>query len=142
MQVCAVNASLIAQLEALGGLEEWAIYVALHLPDCQDAGSGQGSVRNALVHQLLLRHAPALAASPDKQSFVLERLHLPRRWLAEALSVWARYKRDAEGTTSPLTVTDMGHMSVGRCHFLTSPECSTEGDGTNTPGPTPGHAIP
>ena len=33
MQVYAVHASLISQLEAIGGMEEWVLYVAQHLPD-------------------------------------------------------------------------------------------------------------
>ena len=33
MQVFAVHMGLISQLEAIGGLEEWALYVAQHLPD-------------------------------------------------------------------------------------------------------------
>lgn len=96
MQVCAVHASLISQLEAAGGLEEWALYVALHLPDCPGP-DGQGSVREQAMRELLLRHAPALAASADKQAFVLKRLHIPRPWLAAALAVWARYNHNAAG---------------------------------------------
>jgi hypothetical protein len=97
-QVCAVHASLISQLEAVGGLEEWALYVALHVPDCA-AAEGRG-VRDRLVRELLLRHAPALAASPAKQAFLLERLRIPRAWLADALATWYRYKRDAAGESA------------------------------------------
>ncbi len=32
-QVFAVHVSLISQLEVVGGMEEWALYVAQHLPD-------------------------------------------------------------------------------------------------------------
>lgn len=32
-QVFAVHMGLISQLEVIGGLEEWALYVAQHLPD-------------------------------------------------------------------------------------------------------------
>ncbi len=49
------------------------------------------------VQQLLLRHAPALAAWPEKQAFLRERLGVPPDWLAGALMVWARYSRDAAG---------------------------------------------
>lgn len=63
-----------------------------------------GSYRDRVpqVQQLLLRHAPALAASPEKQAFLQDRLGLPPAWIAEALTVWARYNRDTAGTTSVL----------------------------------------
>ncbi|BDA43587.1 Nuclear pore complex protein Nup98-Nup96 [Coccomyxa sp. Obi] len=92
-QVFAVHMGLISQLEAIGGLEEWALYVAQHLPD-GPAPEWRG-LRDQLVQQLLLRHAPALAASTEKQAFLRERLGVPPDWLAGALMVWARYSRNA-----------------------------------------------
>ena len=135
-----MHASLISQLEAIGGMEEWVLYVAQHLPDgpspdwqglrdqlvrpmvlvvwnqnmlkCADAQlfvrsieyhlveSGRKADMGGLpqVQQLLLRHAPALAASPEKRAFLRDRLGLSPAWLAHALMLWARYKRDTAGT--------------------------------------------
>ena len=85
--------SLISQLERLGGLEEWALYVALHLPD----GPEQGSARNALLLELLHRHAPVWAASQAKRDFINRALGLPPAWLASALATLAAYRDNPEG---------------------------------------------
>jgi hypothetical protein len=92
VQVHQVHVSLIAQLEALGGLEEWAVYVAAHLPDAPWPGG-----RDSLIRLLLGRHAPAWAASQAKRAFLLQRLGLPAEWLAHALAVWASYCRNQPG---------------------------------------------
>ena len=63
-------------------------------------GDSKGKLERAWllqVQELLLRHAPALAASSDKQAFLRERMGVPPDWLAGALVVWARYSRDAAG---------------------------------------------
>ena len=93
MQVCAVHMSLVSQLERLGGLEEWALYVALHLPD----GPEEGSERNSLLLELLHRHAPVWAASQAKQEFITRALGLPAAWLASALATLAAYHGNPEG---------------------------------------------
>ena len=85
--------SLISQLERLGGLEEWALYVALHLPD----GSEEGCARDALLLELLHRHAPVWAASQAKQDFITRALGLPAAWLASALATLAAHRDDPEG---------------------------------------------
>ena len=89
-----MHVSLIAQLEAMGGLEEWAVYVAAHLPDAPSSPGG----RDGLIRHLLGAHAPAWAASPAKREFLLSKLGLPAEWLAHALAVWAAYRRDRPGT--------------------------------------------
>ncbi|CAK0781544.1 hypothetical protein CVIRNUC_005400 [Coccomyxa viridis] len=91
-EVCAVHMSLISQLERLGGLEEWALYVALHLPD----GSEEGCARDALLLELLHRHAPVWAASQAKQDFITRALGLPAAWLASALATLAAHRDDPE----------------------------------------------
>ena len=83
--------SLISQLERLGGLEEWALYIALHLPD--GGQGGRGLARDDLVLQLLHRHAPAWAASQQKQDFLTSALGLPPAWLASALATFAAYSK-------------------------------------------------
>ena len=83
--------SLISQLERLGGLEEWALYVALHLPDSEGRMS---SARDELVLQLLHRHAPVWAASKQKQEYLTSTLGLPSDWLASALATFAAYNKD------------------------------------------------
>lgn len=90
-QVCAVHMSLISQLERLSGLEEWALYVALHLPD--GSPGDRGLVRDDLVLQLLHRHAPLWAASEQKQDFLTSTLGLPPAWLASALATFAAYRK-------------------------------------------------
>ena len=98
LQVCAVHMSLISQLERLGGVEEWALYVALHLPDGADVLGG--SARDDLVLQLLHRHAPVWAASQEKQEFLVKALGLPPSWLATALATFASYNNDLEGASA------------------------------------------
>lgn len=102
MQVCAVHMSLISQLERLGGLEEWALYVALHLPN--GAQGAQGSARDDLVLQLLHRHAHVWATSKEKHTFLTQALDLPPAWLASSLATLAAYNKDAEGgfSSAPL----------------------------------------
>ena len=97
-QVCAVHMSLISQLERLGGLEEWALYIALHLPDSGQAD--KGSARDDLVLQLLHRHASVWAASKQKQEFLTETLRLPPAWLASALATFAAYNKSRASEAS------------------------------------------
>ena len=85
--------SLISQLERLRGLEEWALYVALHLPD----GPEEGSARDSLLLELLHRHAPVWAASQVKRDFITRALGLPAAWLASALATLAAYRGNPEG---------------------------------------------
>ena len=98
VQVCAVHMSLISQLERLGGLEEWALYIALHLPD--GAQADKGSARDDLVLQLLHRYAPVWAASKRKQEFLIKTLGLPQAWLASALATFAAYKKSRASEAS------------------------------------------
>lgn len=64
MQAVAVTMTLVGRLEAAGGLEEWAVYVALHLRDSRQ--------RSRVATELLSRHAPAFAADACKRTFLLE----------------------------------------------------------------------
>ncbi|KAK9845938.1 hypothetical protein WJX81_006497 [Elliptochloris bilobata] len=105
-KVFALHASMVAQLEALG-LPQWAVFVALHLPDelPSEAGLGSpagaggfcGARRTQLVRELLRRHAPAWADARGAAAFLVGRLRLPREWLADALAGWAVHRRDVSG---------------------------------------------
>lgn len=82
MQVSMVAVAMIAQLEAIGGLHEWAVYVALHLPDAFQ--------RTRTVEQLLARHASVWAADASKYTFLVEQLQIPAASLSAAAALWAR----------------------------------------------------
>ena len=64
LQAAELTANFIGQLEALGSLEHWTVYAALHLPD-----SGQ---RTHAVTELLCRQAPVYAADTMKRNFLLQ----------------------------------------------------------------------
>ena len=121
VQVCAVHMSLISQLERLGGLEEWALYVALHLPDSEERTS---SARDELVLQLLHRHAPVWAASKQKQEFLTSTLGLPPAWLASALATFAAYNKDrASRQSSTYFLMAEGGLTLSLQHSLLTLEC-------------------
>lgn len=82
--------AVVAQLELLGGLTHWALYVACHLPDAHR--------REETLRSLLCRHAQEWAAEPQlAHGFLVERLGVPSSWLAGALAVWAHYRRRPGG---------------------------------------------
>ena len=87
--------SLIAQLEGMHGMAHWAVYVALHLPS--HASPDWHHLRDSLVQELLMRHAPEWAADAAKREFLLQRLQLPAAWLDQSLAQWARYCQDDSG---------------------------------------------
>ena len=95
VQVFQLHMSLIAQLEALGHMAHWAVYVALHVPDQPDIN--WPCIREALVKELLMRPAPEWAADASKRDFLLHKLHLPPAWLDLSLAQWARYCLDDSG---------------------------------------------
>ena len=107
--------SLIGQLERLGGLEEWVLYIVLHLPDGSQAD--KVSARDDLVLKLLHRHAPVWAASKQKQAFLIKTLGLPPAWLASALATFAAYKKDRASEPSSLYLRlAEGEMMPGHTH--------------------------
>lgn len=91
-QVFQLHLSLISQLESLGQVPHWAVFVALHLPD--HPSSPWASLRAALVHELVMRHAPFWACNASSREFLLDELHLPATWLEQSLAQWAQYCRD------------------------------------------------
>lgn len=78
--------AFISQLESLGELTHWAIYVALHLSDAV--------AREKTVKELLARHCPEWKDEEDVNLFLTESLNIPLAWLAEAKALWAQYNKD------------------------------------------------
>ena len=87
--------SLIAQLENLGHMAHWAVYVALHIPD--HPAQEWHLLREHVVQELLRRHAPIWASDSSTQDFLLHKLHVPAAWLDQALAQWASYCHDDSG---------------------------------------------
>ena len=95
-----VQLEAISQLRLAGGLCEWAVYVALHLPDIipscpsslshgsDDQPSG-GAVRTRLVREILVEGCQEWVRDQGKRSFLLGVLGIPPRLLAEAEAIWA-----------------------------------------------------
>lgn len=86
---------VIAQLQTLGGLEHWEIFVAMHLP--QEADEQDPTV---VVKELLTRHAPAFLEDSQKLEF-LKDMNLPQPWVSEAFAIWTKYTGDAVGKFLP-----------------------------------------
>lgn len=96
LQVFQLHLSLIAQLEALKGMADWAVYVALHLP--RHSSPAWPHLRDNLVQELLMRHAPEwVSDAANKRKFLLEELQLPAAWLDQSLAQWAHYCQDDSG---------------------------------------------
>lgn len=100
LQVFQLHLSLIAQLEAIGQMPHWAVFVALHVPD--HPSPSWANLRTGLVHELIMRHAPFWASNSGAREFLLHQLQLPASWLEQSLAHWAKYCRDESGTL-PLT---------------------------------------
>lgn len=95
LQVFQLHLSLIAQVEAISGMAHWAIYVALHLPS--HCSPEWPHLRDGLVQELLMRHAPDWASDPASRHFLLQKLQLPAAWLDQSLAQWAHYCHDDSG---------------------------------------------
>ena len=65
--------NLITQLRLVGNMSEWALYVALHLPD--DWASWPG-LRTSVVMELLVAHCPEWRADGEKLEFLRGQLGL------------------------------------------------------------------
>ena len=98
LQVFQLHVSLIAQLEAIGQIPHWAVFVALHVPD--HPSQAWADLRTALVHELIMRHGPFWASNPAARQFLLHQLYLPASWLEQSLAQWAQYCRDESGKLS------------------------------------------
>lgn len=127
MQEAILVGDVISQLQAVGGLPEWEVYVALHAPTPADLGFE--GVRTKLVSELLLRNAPTWAAEASKREFLYS-LGVPESLLATSLAVHARSRMDQKGKAQipihcrleiPLTsrrVSDVMYTSKERDNIL------------------------
>ena len=98
MQIFQLHLSLVAQLEALKGMAHWAVYVALHLP--RHSSPEWAHLRDSLVQELLMRHAPEwVIDAANKRKFLLKELQLPAAWLDQSLAQWAHYCQDDSGAS-------------------------------------------
>ncbi|XP_075436680.1 nuclear pore complex protein Nup98-Nup96 isoform X3 [Ascaphus truei] len=102
-----LHASYAAQLENVGHWE-WAIFVLLHITD--------SNVRERAVRELLIRHC-VLQETPEslaKESFLIQRLHIPAEWLHQAKAV--RSKREGDKHKEALYL--FKACQWNRCHKL------------------------
>ncbi len=77
--------ALVGQLLLAGDMSEWALYVALHLPDVPPAavgGYGGGCLRRLVVAELLSLTAPQWAGHAWREAFLTQVLGLPQVRLA------------------------------------------------------------
>ena len=89
-------------------MAHWAVYVALHLPS--HASPDCNHLRDSLVQELLMRHAPEWAADAAKRDFLLQKLQLPAAWLDQSLAQWAHYCQDDSG--EPAVSEPEGYISA------------------------------
>ncbi|KAL0018702.1 hypothetical protein WJX79_002745 [Trebouxia sp. C0005] len=108
-QVFQLHMSLISEIEALGHMSHWAVYVALHMPG--HPSQEWSHLRESVVRELLLRHAPEWAPDASKRGFLLHKLHIPPAWLDQSLAQWSRYCRDDSGELQHLM--EAGLWGVG-----------------------------
>lgn len=99
LQELMVASDLIAQLHTVGGLPEWEVYVALHMPTFPHPD--QQRARSRAVQELLLRNAPHWDAG---RRDLLRRWGVPRQWVAHALAVFAKSTGDPAGAGLDRTV--------------------------------------
>ena len=88
----------ISQIESMGGLVHWAIYVALHINNEAD--------RNRIVTDLLTRYCEDWIFDQEITEFLLQKLGLPSAMLEEAKAVWFRYHNDHESLLESLLDTE------------------------------------
>ena len=81
---------MIGELDAVGDLSGWMVYVAMQLP-----AAGPPGAREALVMDLLARSAPAWTKSQEKRAFLSSVAAIPKKWLARAEGLYAKYRNDA-----------------------------------------------
>ncbi|XP_018431124.1 PREDICTED: nuclear pore complex protein Nup98-Nup96-like [Nanorana parkeri] len=104
-----LHASYAAQLENVG-LWEWAVFVMLHIHD--------PVARESAVRELLNRHC-VLGETPEslmKEKFLIEKLHIPARWIHEAKAI--RSRREGDGHKEAIYLLRANHWN--QCHRLVS----------------------
>lgn len=105
-QVSMVTMAMVTQLEAVGDLPEWAVYVALHLPDAFQ--------RARTITALLMQHAPEWAADAGKRDFLLQRLGIPAERISAALALWAQAQNRTSEQLASLALAGPGALARAR----------------------------
>ncbi|KAK9831684.1 hypothetical protein WJX74_006108 [Apatococcus lobatus] len=92
-QVSVLHTAFIAQLDVVGVRPQWQLYVAQHLPDGSAGFQGQ---RTQLLQELLLLHGPTFARDPKACESLVDKLGIPKAWLAASLAICSRYSWQPE----------------------------------------------
>ena len=92
--VARITTTYISQLEAIGGLAHWAIYVALHIKD--------ESMRDHVVRDLLCRYCNEWQDDDEVVEFLVQKIGVPVAMLEEAKATWARYNGDYDSVLESL----------------------------------------
>ncbi|GAX81271.1 hypothetical protein CEUSTIGMA_g8703.t1 [Chlamydomonas eustigma] len=88
--ILSCHLNLITQIVIVGGMCEWAVYVALHVPDVLF----WPGLRSHLVQELLTAHCPEWRTDASKLKFLTERLGIPKSMLSAAEAVWGQSQGD------------------------------------------------
>ncbi|KAF5830158.1 hypothetical protein DUNSADRAFT_14956 [Dunaliella salina] len=113
----ASHMDLILQVQQAGGMPEWAIYVAMHLPDSAPAWQAAGhkpgshSLRWHVVRELLVRSAPEWAGDGTKEAFLCDTLGVPAALVAEAVAVRAQHQGDFHTACTALMAAGQWHQA-------------------------------
>ncbi|XP_068122593.1 nuclear pore complex protein Nup98-Nup96 isoform X2 [Hyperolius riggenbachi] len=110
-----LHASYAAQLENVG-LWEWAIFVMLHVPD---PVRRESAVRELLTRHCVLRETPESLA---KETFLMEKLCIPPKWINEAKAI--RSRREGDKHKEALYLQRSGHWN--QCHRLVSRDLASD----------------
>jgi len=107
-------------------MSHWAVYVALHMPD--HPSQDWSHLRESVVRELLMRHAPEWAPDASKRDVLLHKLHVPPAWLDQSLAQWSHYCRDDSGEAADTLWKNVGvtHMGVCIVKRVLSVRCACE----------------
>ncbi|GLC36634.1 hypothetical protein PLESTM_000483300 [Pleodorina starrii] len=105
-EVLTTTLEFISQLLLAGGLCEWAVFVALTIPDLpRGGGGGDGggpAVRRRVVRELLAMSVPEWSTDSAREAFLSDSLHVPTALMAEARATWTQYTRDDDARCTAL----------------------------------------
>ncbi|KAG0456547.1 hypothetical protein HPP92_024335 [Vanilla planifolia] len=80
-----VDMSFVSQLLCLGQCQ-WAIYVVLHMPYCDEFPH----IQTQLIKEILLQYCEIWSTSEVQQQFITD-LGVPSAWMHEALAIYYQY---------------------------------------------------
>ena len=86
--------SYISEIESIGGIAHWAIYVALHIPDDMQ--------REMAVRDLLSRYCEEWQHDDQVVSFLVEKLGIPVALLEESKAIYSAIQNDDESLLESL----------------------------------------